>query len=111
MFSAFKKRHLSLDFHDDDVSQQYESSRRAKSRNIPSRRVALFDIILASVSRSKEDSSLTPYSIGYSMQRFRFDSVTLKPKSFVVAKKKKCLSSLKKRILLVYYVIKSTNNK
>ena len=100
MFSAFKKRFLSLDH--DDISQQYgspSSVRRVKSRNIPSRRVALFDIILASVSRSRDDSSVTPYSIGYSMQRF--DSVTHHPKSFIVTKKKKSLSSLKKKILLV----------
>ena len=102
MYSTFKKRYLSLDLKNNDDSQQFESSpspQRVKGRNIPSQRVALFDIILASVSSKKEDSSITPYSIGYSTQRF--DNVTLQPKSFVVAKKKKSLSSLKKKILLV----------
>ena len=90
MFSTFKKRYLSLDFKDNEDSQHRGSSppaRRVKGRNTPSQRVALFDIILASVSRTKEDSSVTPapYSIGYSTQRI--DSVTLQPKSFVVSKK------------------------
>lgn len=107
MYFALKNRYLNNEFGD---NQQYynhfEQSNYPYFYPAPSQQVALFDIILASNFGTIPSFTTTPYQI-YGSNASRKDEMGVESsvKSYVVKNKRKALSSLKKKILMVRKVL------